>query len=377
MSVVVTAVVLLEVFMTISVLIVDDSAFFRRRLVEMLSESASLDVIGTAVNGQEAVEKTLMLKPDVITMDYEMPVMNGITAIKRIMAQCPTPILMFSSLTYEGARITLEALEAGAVDYLPKSFDEISTKYAELSEKLIERIRVVAGAGIAAGSPPLAFADRAQIPKPASRVTLKPPMAGGVRRGGRLDNRNINEIAVVVIATSTGGPVALQRILSQLPANFPIPLVLVQHMPAAFTPAFAERLNRLCDIDVREAENGDTLQKGLALLAPGGRQLMVGKDGNVKILPGDERMNYKPSADITFGSAANIFGSKVLAIVLTGMGADGCEGAKILKQKGALIWAQDEDTSVIYGMPMAVTKAELVDEVLSLDRIGQRLCELK
>jgi len=237
--------------MTISVLIVDDSAFFRRRLVEMLSESASLDVIGTAVNGQEAVEKTLMLKPDVITMDYEMPVMNGITAIKRIMAQRPTPILMFSSLTYEGARITLEALEAGAVDYLPKSFDEISTKYAELSEKLIERIREVAGAGIAARSPPLPFADSAQIPKLASRVTLNPPAAGGMKRGGRLDNRNINEIAVVVIATSTGGPVALQRILSQLPANFPIPFVLVQPMPAAFQPAVAERLNKLCDVDGR------------------------------------------------------------------------------------------------------------------------------
>ncbi|EAW31395.1 chemotaxis-specific methylesterase [marine gamma proteobacterium HTCC2143] len=363
----VTAVVLLEVFMTISVLIVDDSAFFRRRLVEMLSESASLDVIGTAVNGQEAVEKTLMLKPDVVTMDYEMPVMNGITTIKRIMAQCPTPILMFSSLTYEGARITLEA---GAVDYLPKSFDEISTKYAELSDKLIERIRAVAGAGIAARSPPLAFADSAQIPKLASRVTLNPPAAGGMRRGARLNSRNINEIAVVVIAASTGGPVALQRILSQLPANFPKPLVLVQHMPAVFTPALAERLNKLCDVDVREAENGDTLQKGLALQARGGRQLMVGKDGKVKILLGDERMNYKPSADITLGSAANVFGSKVLAIVLTGMGADGCEGAKILKQKGALIWAQDEDTSLIYGMPMAVTKAELVDEVLSLDRVG-------
>ena len=148
-------------------------------------------------------------------------------------------------------------------------------------------------------------------------------------------------------------------------------------MPATFTPAFAERLNALCKIEVREAKDGDRLKPGLALLAPGGKQLMVSKNGIVKILPGDERVNYKPCADITFGSAANVYGDKVLAIVLTGMGSDGCEGAKILKQKGAVIWAQDENTSVIYGMPMAIAKAQLADEIMPLDRIGQRLSELR
>ncbi|MEH6556590.1 MAG: chemotaxis response regulator protein-glutamate methylesterase [Oceanicoccus sp.] len=364
--------------MTVSVLIVDDSAFFRRRLAAMINESAGLTVIGTATNGREAVEQTLQLKPDVITMDYEMPVMDGITAIKQIMSQCPTPILMFSSLTYEGARVTLDSLNAGAVDYLPKTFDEISTKYAELREKLVERILTVSSAGTGAKlRSSMAFSTATEATADVGQQPLNSRVMASPKRSSRSGLRSGNQLALVAIATSTGGPVALQQVLSQLPVSFSLPLVLVQHMPAAFTPAFAERLNALCNIEVREARDGDSLQKGLALLAPGGKQLMIGKNGKVKILPGDERMNYKPSADITFGSAANVYGNKVLAIVLTGMGADGCEGAKILKQKGATIWAQDENTSVIYGMPMAVTKANLVDDVLSLDRVGKRLCELK
>lgn len=365
--------------MTVSVLIVDDSAFFRRRLAEMINESAGLTVIGTATNGREAVEQTLQLKPDVITMDYEMPVMDGITAVKQIMSQCPTPILMFSSLTYEGARVTLDSLNAGAVDYLPKSFDEISTRYAELRDKLVERILTVSSAGTGAKlRSSMSFNTTTEATTAVvSREAINSVVTASPKRSSRTGLRSGNQLALVAIATSTGGPVALQRVLSQLPANFSLPLVLVQHMPAAFTPAFAERLNALCKIEVREARDGDSLQKGLALLAPGGKQLMIGKNGRVRILPGDERMSCKPSADITFGSAANVYGNKVLAIVLTGMGADGCEGAKILKQKGATIWAQDENTSVIYGMPMAVTKANLVDDVLPLDRVGKRLCELK
>lgn len=367
--------------MTVSVLIVDDSVFFRRRLAEMISESVGLTVIGTAVNGREAVEQALKLKPDVITMDYEMPVMDGITAIKHIMSQCPTPILMFSSLTYEGARITLDSLNAGAVDYLPKSFDEISTKYSELRYKLAERILTVSRAGTAAKlrSSMASFTTTgvSVSAAAANQKTLNSIATVNPTLSSRSGYRSGNQLRLVAIATSTGGPVALQSVLSQLPASFALPLVLVQHMPAAFTQAFAERLNALCEIEVREAQDGDSLQKGLALLAPGGKQLMIGKNGQVRVLPGDERMNYKPSADITFGSAANVYGNRVLAIVLTGMGADGCEGAKILKQKGATIWAQDESTSVIYGMPMAVTKAKLVDDILPLNLVGQRLCELK
>lgn len=180
---------------------------------------------------------------------------------------------------------------------------------------------------------------------------------------------------LVAIGTSTGGPVALQRVLTQLPANFPAPIVLIQHMPAAFTKAFAERLDKLCRISVKEAEDGDMLRPGLALLAPGGKQMMIDGRGTVKILPGDERLNYKPCVDITFGSAAKSYGDKVLSVVLTGMGADGREGARLLKQGGSTVWAQDEASCVIYGMPMAIVKANLADAVYSLDEIGKHLVE--
>ena len=166
-----------------------------------------------------------------------------------------------------------------------------------------------------------------------------------------------------------------QKVLTGLPANFPSPIVLVQHMPASFTPAFAERLNKLCRIEIRQAEDGDELRPGLALLAPGGKQMMIDGRGTVKILPGDERLNYKPCVDITFGSAAKSYGDKVLSVVLTGMGADGREGARLLKQGGSTVWAQDEASCVIYGMPMAIVKANLADAVYSLDEIGKHLVE--
>jgi len=183
---------------------------------------------------------------------------------------------------------------------------------------------------------------------------------------------------VVAIGTSTGGPIALQKVLVNLPVNFPAPLVLIQHMPGSFTPAFAERLNKLCRIQVRQAEDGDMLRPGLALLAPGGKQMMIenrGGQGRVRILPGDDRLNYKPSVDVTFGSLARSFPGKTLGVILTGMGADGKEGSRMMKQTGSVIWSQDEKSSVIYGMPMAVARAGLSDEILSLDEVGPRLVE--
>ncbi|MBO6851813.1 MAG: chemotaxis response regulator protein-glutamate methylesterase, partial [Marinobacter sp.] len=204
-------------------------------------------------------------------------------------------------------------------------------------------------------------------PAPASQAPQRPLRRGPARH-----------FAVVAIGTSTGGPVALQRVLTALPANFPTPIVLVQHMPASFTPAFAERLNKLCQIEVRQAEDGDTLRPGLALLAPGGKQMMIENrsgQARVRILPGDDRLNYKPCVDVTFGSLARSFPGKTLGVILTGMGADGREGCRLMKQSGSVIWSQDEKTSVIYGMPMAVARAGLTDEVLPLNDIGPRLIE--
>ncbi|HTN32141.1 MAG TPA: chemotaxis response regulator protein-glutamate methylesterase [Pseudomonas sp.] len=358
--------------MAIKVLVVDDSGFFRRRLTEILGSNPQIEVVGTANNGQEAIDKTLALKPDVITMDYEMPLMNGITAVREIMRRCPTPVLMFSSLTHEGARVTLDALDAGAVDYLPKNFEDISRNIDKVKALLCEKVLTIARSN--RRGPALTASPAAA---PAARRALRDTAPAGASPAAaeRFPAPKRKAYKLVAIGTSTGGPVALQRVLTQLPASFPAPLVLIQHMPAAFTGAFAERLDKLCKINVKEAVDGDLLRPGLALLAPGGKQMMVDGRGVVKILPGDDRLNYKPCVDVTFGSAAKAYGDKVLAVVLTGMGADGREGARMLKQAGSQVWAQDEASSVIYGMPMAVAKANLADGIYDLDEIGRHLGE--
>jgi two-component system chemotaxis response regulator CheB len=332
-------------------------------------------------------------------MDYEMPMMDGITAVRHIMQRSPTPVLMFSSLTHEGARVTLDALDAGAVDFLPKNFEDISRNPEKVKQLLCEKVHSISRSnrrfsGFNAPAPaaaPAAAAPAARTAAPApartipSRTAAPAPAASShshahhaapaAHHAPTSPAPKRKAYKLVAIGTSTGGPVALQRVLTQLPASFPAPIVLIQHMPAAFTKAFAERLDKLCSISVKEAEDGDVLRPGLALLAPGGKQMMVDARGTIKILPGDERLNYKPCVDITFGSAAKSYGDKVLAVVLTGMGADGREGARLLKQGGSHIWAQDEASCVIYGMPMAIVKADLADAVYSLDEIGKHLVE--
>ncbi len=380
--------------MPVRVLVVDDSNFFQHRLKEIISEHPDLQVVGIASNGREAVEKAAELKPDIITMDFEMPVMDGVTAIKHIMANRKVPILMFSSLTYEGAKITLDALAAGALDFIPKDFAEVSRNSALLKKKLHERLLTLAGVSQRLSAPATTPLPE---PKPASSLVglrsnpinspintaTNTPGSASVKPGTSADEKAAppdnyrlkNKPRILVIGASTGGPVALAEVLITLPANFPLPIVLVQHMPENFTKAFAERLNKQCKIAVREAVDGDQLQSGLALLAPGGKQLMLDKrnGGSVRVLPDDDRVTYKPSLDITFGSAANVFGDKVLGVVLTGMGSDGCKGAAMLKQAGASLWSQDEASCVIYGMPMAVARAGLTDKVLGLKDIGPRL----
>lgn len=389
--------------MPITVLVVDDSGFFRRRVCELLQTDPRLKAIGTASNGREAVEKTLELKPDVITMDYEMPVMDGISAVREIMAKQPTPVLMFSSLTHEGARVTLDALEAGAVDYLPKNFEDISRNTEKMAKVLCDRVITVSRSRSAAASP-LASSSlrtaRQRQPDPASPPHKPLPSLHDRIASRREEARKQQELqqaqrskakaslaaapkpkpnprhfSLVMIGTSTGGPMALQTVLTALPADFPAPLVLIQHMPSTFTGAFADRLNGLCKIQVKEAEDGDQLRPGLALLAPGGKQLLIDKrnGGSVRVLPGDERLNYKPCVDVTFGSAAKVYPGKVLALVLTGMGADGREGTRMLKETGSVVWAQDEASSVIYGMPMAVAKANLAEEIINLADISSKL----
>ncbi|MFQ0977414.1 chemotaxis response regulator protein-glutamate methylesterase [Vibrio campbellii] len=364
--------------MAIKVLVVDDSSFFRRRVSEIINSESRLEVIEVAVNGREAVEKAKTLKPDVITMDIEMPVMDGITAVREIMAASPTPILMFSSLTHDGAKATLDALDAGALDFLPKKFEDIARNRDEAVSLLQQRVIQIASKRAFMRRPiarPAAAATSSTARPLASRTATPTasapsrPMAAKFRASGK-------KYQLTAIGTSTGGPVALQKILTRLPVNYPHPIVLIQHMPATFTAAFASRLNTLCKIQVKEAQDGDVLQAGVAYLAPGGKQMMVdGRAGaaRLRIIDGGDRMNYKPCVDVTFGSAAKVYGDKVLSMVLTGMGADGREGARMLKSAGSTIWAQDEESCVVYGMPQAVAKAGISTEDLPLDRIAERM----
>lgn len=338
----------------IKVLIVDDSSFFRRRISEFLSSDPNIEVVGQAVDGLDAIEKTKELNPDVITMDIEMPRLDGISAVKKIRETKSTPILMFSSLTMEGAKATFEALDAGASDFLPKKFEEIASERSEAIEKLCDCVKSLARAPSTSGA--------AKIKIPASIRSANSASSKGYQ--------------LAVIGASTGGPIAIEKVLKQLPANYSLPVLLIQHMPGSFTGAFAERLDKLCAINVKEAEDGDELKPGTAYIAPGGRQMRLKKNGRGSVLSiGDEPVvtTYKPSVDITFNSIAEAYRGRVLAIVLTGMGSDGCDGAKLLREKGATVWAQDEASCVVYGMPMAVVRENLADKVMSVDEIGMSL----
>ena len=380
--------------MQLKVLVVDDSSFFRRRVSEIINADPSLTVIDTAVNGKEAVEKVRRSKPDVITMDIEMPVMNGIEAVKAIMATDPVPILMFSSLTHEGAKATLDALEAGALDFLPKKFEDIARDRKEASDLLLQRIKEIARRrfslrpvkpsapqpfpGMSKTAPDSSVTSPVFKKTPAQVSTLSPlrSVVTAPTINAKRAKASGKSYELLAIGTSTGGPVALQQVLTKLPANFPLPILLIQHMPAAFTGTFAQRLDTLCKISVKEAANGDVIKPGCAYLAPGGTQMMV--DGNsraarIKIIDGGERMNYKPSVDVTFASTAKIYGGNVLAVVLTGMGADVRDGGRILKQQGSKIWAQDEESCVVYGMPQAVASRGIAEDSIALSDMAERI----
>ncbi len=380
--------------MSIKVLIVDDSQFFRRRIGSIIDNAIGLEVIDYAADGQQGVDKTVALRPDVVMMDIEMPVKNGIEATREIMQKCPTPILMFSSLTHEGAKATLDALEAGAADFLPKKFEEIAGSSTVAADLITARINAISGrrsmhrrASLKSETPRTEVTSRPQALKEAfSRTGVASPVRArakvpptSVRPSQRqspsdtVDKASGKRYTMLAIASSTGGPVALQSVLTQLPANFPVPILLVQHMPSAFTNAFAERLDRLCKISVKEASNGDVLKPGHAYLAPGGMQMLLERGNKLKVTPGPENLNYKPSADVTYATVAKHNDGNTLALVLTGMGADGCDGAKLLNGKGATIWAQDEASSVVYGMPQAVKKAGITDKVLAINNIGSSL----
>jgi two-component system chemotaxis response regulator CheB len=303
------------------------------------------------------------------------------------MAQSPTSILMFSSLTHQGAKATLDALDAGALDFLPKKFSEIAKTTDEAGSLLRQRVVEIARKSATSKSSTYIRPNpiiAKQVSKTSSSLVSKNPSSLGnviktnLERSARgISRKSGKEYNLLAIGTSTGGPVALQKILMQLDKNFPLPIIIIQHMPAAFTAAFASRLNSLCDISIKEAADGDVLKAGCAYIAPGGRQMIISgsdKSAKIKILDDNSpKITFKPSVDISFGSAAKTYAGKVLGVILTGMGSDGKDGSRLLKAKGATIWSQDEESCVVYGMPQAIDKAGITDLSLSLDAIAPSL----
>lgn len=342
--------------MAFGVLIVDDSVFFRRALRELISSDDRLTVVGEAANGREAILKACQLKPDIITMDVEMPIMDGISAVREIMNRCPTPIMMLSSLTQAGAVATLEALDAGAIDFYPKSSSDAKEALGEGARLLTTRLRL------------LAARKQRQTIVAESAARVSPIVAPRHAEQGVIGRRGL-----VVIGSSTGGPAALQAVLHEIPANFPVPIVIAQHMPASFTGPFASRLNDSMALNVVEVKDGMPLVAGTAYIVPGGTHGEV--EGRAGAFVFSEREpaageNFRPSVNFLFQSAAQAAGCDVLAVVLTGMGDDGTEGARAVRAAGGHVWAQDQASSVIYGMPAAVAKAGLTETVLPLKEVG-------
>lgn len=374
--------------MPVRVLVVDDSNFFCRRVVEILKADPDIQVLGVANNGAEAVKKAADLKPDVITMDVEMPVMDGIAATRQITSQQSVAVLMLSSLTYEGARMTLDAMAAGAVDFLLKSYEDVQGNQSNTAVLLRDKVKAIGlqqqrrssgafrGAAPAPAAAPTAPPSASALKRPPAPTAApaRPPAEAKPEQPRQALRRGSTRL--VAIGSSTGGPVALQQVLTPLPSNFPVPVVIAQHMPGTFTPAFAQRLDGLCQVRVKEAQDGDVLKPGHVYLAPGGKQMTLDRQGEqlrIRIRETDARLQYAPCVDVLFGSAANLVGGQVLAIVLTGMGADGREGSRMLRDKGSTIWSQDEASCVVYGMPQAVAAAGISHQIIPLTEIGRRL----
>lgn len=344
----------------IRVLIVDDSSFLRRTLPSLLESDPDIKVIGTACDGQQGLDMAKRLRPDVITLDVLMPVMDGLTALKRIMSEVPTPVLMVSSLTTRGSRQTVEALSLGAVDYLPKPSGPSSLDIDRIKKEFIHKIKTVASA---------------KIP---SRV--KPHIGSGkiVSSYGPIvfDAPRSQNIRLVAIAASTGGPAALQVLLSGIPENFPAGMVIIQHIAKGFTSALAERLNNTVPLEIRVCEDFERIRPGSVLLAPTGRHLRVkhiegGFYATLTVDPADTL--YRPSADILFSSIAKECGAQTCAVIMTGMGRDGAHGIKEIKAAGGITMAQDETSSVIFGMPGAAIKTGGVDRIVPLNYLAQEI----
>jgi len=333
------------------VLVVDDSAFMRRAISKIIESDGQLYTVGAARNGQEAVEKVQRLRPDVVTMDVEMPEMNGLQALRQIQKVSPVPVVMLSSFTGVGTKATLDALELGAVDVFLKSDLLKDPLDPDSVKEFLERIKAAAVARIPEATRTMAYPEHPHVQK-----------------------QSESQIDLVIIGSSTGGPSALQTVLPRFAPDFPVPILVVQHMPPGFTKSFADRFNHLCNLHVKEAEDGDLLEPGTIFIAPSGFQTLIEERRNgskcLRIQAESPIPTlYKPSVDVTLLSAAPIFGGRLLAVILTGMGVDGLEGCKKVKEHQGRVVVEAEESCVVYGMPKAVFEAGYADRQMALSSI--------
>ena len=341
--------------MGIRVLVADDSAFMRQAIKVILEDDPDIEVVATARDGVEAIEKVKQLKPDVLTTDIHMPRLSGISVIKALMQENPLPVLVISSITAEEATETIQAMEAGAVDVITKQMTHNSLNILKLRDELIPKVKEIACTH--------------------SQMVLQPdfPAQTSSLSRGHLNLPCFPSCKLVVIGVSTGGPFSLQKVIPNLPSDFPRPVIIVQHMPPYFTRSLAQRLNDLSHVTVVEAAEGMKLQEGWVYVAPGGYHLHLTKDGTAlrfHISKEPAKTLFRPSVDVTLSSVHQVMGGKVLVVIMTGMGRDGLEGVKKIKQSGGKVIAQDKSTSVVYGMPRVVTEANLADAVLPLEKIA-------
>ncbi|MDY6875011.1 MAG: chemotaxis response regulator protein-glutamate methylesterase [Chloroflexota bacterium] len=339
----------------VRVLVVDDSAVLRYAMSKYLDADPGVTVVGSARDGLDALDMIPDLKPDVVTLDVEMPRMDGLTALKHIMAECPTPVVMLSALTKRGARTTIQALMRGAVDFVSKP--SAGADMQATIEELVVKLKVAAG-------------TRLVTPHSSPPTPQRPPTTS--KLGPRPFNRGD---PLIVIGASTGGPRALQEVLSKLPADLPAAMTVVQHMPPGFTRSLARRLDEHSPLTVREATDGEVLARGLVLVAPGDFHLRFGAARQVILDHGPPQCHVRPAADVTMTSAAERYEAAVVGAVLTGMGADGTEGSRHIKAAGGKVVAEDETTSVVYGMPRSVVEAGLADQVVPLPEVAPALVE--
>ncbi len=342
----------------IRVLIVDDSAFMRAALTRMIVSDPDLLVVATAASGMEALQKIVSLDPDVVTLDVQMPGLDGLETLRRIVAEYPRPVIMVSSTTSKDAETTFRALSAGAFDYVPKQLSPTSLDIRDISDDLVAKIKAAAESRYSR--------DRFILPRKPPRAVSKP-----------VREFSLSPIAIVALGVSTGGPKALEQILPALPGDLPVPLLVVQHMPAGFIAPFAERLNRLCAVSVCEASHGKPAQPGVVYIAPAGSQMTVLRTSGSRTLIclSDQPQNqlHVPSVDITMESVAAAFHSQAMGVIMTGMGSDGALGMDAIHREGGFTVGQDELSCAVYGMPRVCAETGILDRVVPLGQIPHEI----